>query len=162
MVLGDDGGCFASALASVRKYGGILEHPEATHAWPSFGLRAPEWNGGWIPADNLGGFTCCVSQGHYGHDARKMTWLYLFGLPYDELPALKWGPTFDKVRFEDGFPSAAARKEGMRDRRNNGLVENRLSHKARSRTPLPFRDLLIEVAATCDPSRVRLLQPALL
>ena len=30
---GDDGGCFASAIAAVRKYGGVLEHPEASHAW---------------------------------------------------------------------------------------------------------------------------------
>ena len=36
--LGDDGGCFAAALASVRKWGGVLEHPEASHAWTTFGL----------------------------------------------------------------------------------------------------------------------------
>jgi hypothetical protein len=39
--LGDDDGCFASALASVRAFGGVLEHPEASHAWRRFGLVAP-------------------------------------------------------------------------------------------------------------------------
>lgn len=29
---GDDGGCFESALNSVRKYGGIIEHPMHSHA----------------------------------------------------------------------------------------------------------------------------------
>ena len=34
LVKGDDKGCFASALASVRKWGGVLEHPEGSAAWP--------------------------------------------------------------------------------------------------------------------------------
>ena len=38
---GDDGGCFAAALASVRKWGGVLEHPWGSHAWPHFGLAVP-------------------------------------------------------------------------------------------------------------------------
>jgi hypothetical protein len=38
-VKGDDGGCFAAALAAVRKWGGILEHPWGSHAWAHFGSR---------------------------------------------------------------------------------------------------------------------------
>jgi len=59
--MGDDGGCFASALASVRKYGGILEHPEASHAWVAHGLVKPTWGGGWISAGDGVGMTCCVA-----------------------------------------------------------------------------------------------------
>lgn len=110
--LGDDDGCFESALASVRKFGGVLEHPEATHAWGAFGLTRPPWHGGWIKADDLGGFTCCVSQGHYGHASRKMTWFYVNGIDLDELPELTWGPAKNKLRMEDSFRSKAAREEG--------------------------------------------------
>lgn len=38
---GDDSGCFASALASVRRWGGVLEHPEASAAWGAFELNTP-------------------------------------------------------------------------------------------------------------------------
>ena len=45
---GDDGGCFASALASVRRWGGVLEHPWGSHAWPHFGIVVPPRTGGWV------------------------------------------------------------------------------------------------------------------
>lgn len=35
---GDDEGCFKSALTDVRTWGGVLEHPEASHAWAACGL----------------------------------------------------------------------------------------------------------------------------
>jgi hypothetical protein len=69
--LGDDKGTFAAALHAVRLYGGVLEHPADSHAWRWFGLRPPPREGDWIKADELGGWTCCVSQGHYGHMAGK-------------------------------------------------------------------------------------------
>lgn len=53
--LGDDKGCFASALASVRKWGGVLEHPKDSHAWAHFGLTQPPTSGGWAKADDCGG-----------------------------------------------------------------------------------------------------------
>src|SRR5690349_3019203 len=40
--VGDDGGCFASALASVREWGGVLEHPAYSKAWPAYGLATPD------------------------------------------------------------------------------------------------------------------------
>lgn len=88
-IKGDDGGCFAAALACVRRWGGVLEHPEASAAWDHFGLARPPRSGGWIKADAWG-WTCCVEQGHYGHRARKATWLYAVGTA---LPDLIWGPS---------------------------------------------------------------------
>lgn len=72
--IGDDGGTFAAALASVRKWGGVLEHPAYSLAWPAFGLPRPIrgtwsssfWDKGWVTE---------VSQSAYGHPARKRTWL---------------------------------------------------------------------------------------
>jgi hypothetical protein len=38
---GNDGGCFASALASVNRWGGVLEHPAKSRAWAAHGLTKP-------------------------------------------------------------------------------------------------------------------------
>lgn len=135
--LGDDDGCFTAALEAVRKWGGILEHPEASKAWPAFGIPAPPRNGGWIACLD-GGWTCCVEQGHYGHRARKPTWLYAFGF---NPPQLIWGPSSASCRIDDGFHTAEERRHAVR----TGIVQ-RLSHRERAATPIPFRDLLLDMA----------------
>ena len=86
--LGDDGGCFAAALAAVRTWGGVLEHPADSHAWAWFGLNRPSRDGGWVAADFVGGWACYVEQGHYGHMGRKPTWLYA---AHVDLPEMRWG-----------------------------------------------------------------------
>lgn len=96
-VKGDDGGCFAAALAAVRKCGGVIEHPRDSYAWPHFNINRPSRDGGWIAADSYGGWTCEVEQGRYGHYARKPTWLLVYGVAMEDLPELDWGvskPTF--------------------------------------------------------------------
>ena len=68
--LGDDAGCFAAALAAVRKFGGVLEHPAYSLAWREYRLVWPPSDGGWVSA-GLGdcGWVCHVEQAHYGHMA---------------------------------------------------------------------------------------------
>ena len=139
--LGDDGGCFMHALRAVRQFGGVLEHPEGSHAWRAFGLNAPPRQGAWIVADFMGGWTCCVEQGAYGHQARKATWLYARGI---KLPTLRWGRAEgDFLKLDDGFHSAEERRRVVK----TGICQ-RLSHRACAETPAEFRDLLISMART--------------
>lgn len=139
--LGDDDGCFSVALWMVERCGGVLEHPEASHAWTAFGINKPPRAGGWVSAGTRPGWTCCVEQGHYGHSARKATWLYACGV---ELPVLKWGPSSGR-RLDEGFHSKAerdaARAAGVKPRARLSTAEN-------LETPIAFRDLLISIAQT--------------
>ena len=80
---GDDGGCFASALASVRKWGGVLEHPQASSLWPTYGLPRPG-----AGFDSFGGWSLDVDQFWWGHKARKRTWLYIVGCSPRDIPPL--------------------------------------------------------------------------
>lgn len=135
---GDDRGCFAAALWAVRAFGGVLEHPEASHAWDWFGLERPLKAGGWTGLDRYGGRSCCVEQGHYGHRARKATWLYAV-LP--KVPELIWGPS-EGVRLDAGFHSAEerARARGAHKRDSGRLT----AHEALA-TPEPFARVLIKM-----------------
>lgn len=140
-VKGDDGGCFAAALAYVRHFGGVLEHPWGSHAWPHFGLNAPPREGGWIIADDYG-WTCCVEQGRYGHYARKPTLLYAVGV---KLPELRWGVS------EPSFPQWAIDRYGLAKCKRAGELAFKGGGKDNSHrigTPPEFRDLLLGMART--------------
>ena len=139
--LGDDGGCFEAALSAVNKWGGILEHPEGSHAWRRFGLLIPPRDGGWKQALNGESWTCCVEQGHYGHRARKMTWLYVHCTMRP--PELIWGPSEAKIGLDEGFHSTAERRASRTGARQ------RMSHRERAATPAEFRDVLIVIARLC-------------
>lgn len=139
-IKGDDGGCFEAALASVRRWGGVIEHPWGSHAWPHFGLNTPPRTGGWITADFHGGWTCCVEQRPYGHHARKPTLLYAVGC---ELPDLVWGKT------EAQLDPVIVARIGLEKAKKRGEVGSRgggTNSTARIYTPPAFRDLLISMA----------------
>lgn len=129
--VGDDGGCFASALDSVRRWGGVLEHPARSYAWPAFGLPKPLAIG-WIRSALDGAWVCEVSQAAYGHPARKLTWLYCVGATP---PALDWST-----------PEPTAQVSFCKNHGDSPLP--RLSKRAASRTPVQFRDLLLGIART--------------
>lgn len=141
--LGEDGGCFAAALTAVRNYGGVLEHPKDSRAWKFFGLTTPPITGGWIKADEFGGWTCCVWQGHYGHFAGKGTWLYAVVKDPTQLPVLTWGPSDSGPTPEmiERYGYAKARRVGRM-----ALVGGKDKTRIREATPPQFRDLLIGIA----------------
>jgi len=153
---GDDGGCFASALASIRRWGGVLEHPAYSDAWAAHDLNAPPTGGGWVNADMLGGWTCYVEQSRYGHLAKKATWLYALGI---ELPSLRWGFVADRDCQSVGL----AEWRDCETRRARAPVSwcgnhtaadedrPRVGKRAAAATPPEFRDVLIAMARTAGP-----------
>ena len=143
--LGDDGGCFAAALEAVRKFGGVLEHPADSHAWNAFGLCKPiRGYPGWLPADELGGLTCYVEQGHYGHQARKATWLYACKV---FTPRLRWGllPQRLDPKMVERHGYEYARRKGI-----VSMIGGKDKKAKRNATPSEFRDLLLSIARTAE------------
>ncbi len=120
---GQDRGCFAAALQSVRKYGGVLEQPALSRAWYEFALPMPSF-GGWVSTFSDEGYTSVVDQWHYGFPTRKLTWLYYVG---DDPPELIWR------------------------RADAGRGCETLWSTERSKTPPAFRDVLLEMARSASP-----------
>lgn len=134
---GDDGGCFASALANVRRCGGVLEHPAWSDAWHTFGLPNPRPDGGWSRA-LCGGWVAHVEQGRYGHPAKKATWLYAFGV--EALPSLLWGSELE------GDSKAWVSWCGNNTRGHPRGARPRVGKRAASATPPAFAELLLSIA----------------
>lgn len=128
---GKDNGCFEAALDAVQKYGGVLEHPAHSLAWKTFDLPFPVAEGGWVSSMFDPGWSCEVDQRRYGHEARKPTWLYCVGI---DPASLKWGIG------EDGKLTIGRSYGGGRQH-------------LRARTPLAFRDLLLDMARSVRMQR---------
>lgn len=126
---GNDGFCFMSAWNAVNMYGGVLEHPKNSYAWPEFGLVKPVsfgWNKSGI------GWTCEVWQSAYGHRANKATWLYYRGKnpPFE----LRW----DRPK--------GTHQIGFQDQRGKNRNKPTLGKKEANATPIEFRDELLKLA----------------
>jgi hypothetical protein len=138
--IGDDGGCFEAALASVHRFGGVLEHPAFSYAWPEFGLPTPSSHVGWTGSFD-GGWSAYVEQGMYGHEIRKPTWLYAYGV---ELAPLAWR----KTRKDPDEPGWYVRHDRGTECKRRGPA--RIRDKRASKTPVEFRDVLLAMARTAQ------------
>lgn len=126
---GNDNGCFASALASVNRCGGVLEHPAKTREFKAYGLSKPVGTG-WSRSGQ--GWVCEVWQSAYGHRANKATWLYYVGdIPPFEL---NWSRP------------VGSHQVGFQDQRGKQRNKPTLSKREANATPIEFRNVLISLA----------------
>lgn len=127
--INEDGGCFAAALAAVRRWGGVLEHPAESRAFKLHGVPEPVGRGWQRTID--GDWVTEVNQSAYGHKSAKRTWLLYSG---DRAPPeLDWRPvkgTHQIGYFDQKLPQ--------------------LPKAERSATPPAFRDLLISIASAAQ------------
>lgn len=81
--------CGPAAVEAVRRWGGVLEHPEHSTLWKRCRLPEP----GELP-DEYGGRTYAIRQVHWGHTCEKPTWLYVIGvLPERVIEGIRKGGT---------------------------------------------------------------------
>jgi hypothetical protein len=126
---GNDGGCFLSALNSVRAYSGVIEHPASSMAWKEFGLTRPSI--GWTQSSE-NEWVCEVWQSAYGHRANKATWLLL--VSQNKPHELDWSRT------------AGTHQVGFQDKRGKLNNKPTLSKKEANMTPLLFKEELYKLS----------------
>lgn len=115
---GNDGGCFAAALAAVRRYGGVLEHPAFSRAWSRFDLLRPTRLGWSSDGHGAREWVCEVWQSAYGHKARKRTWLFYVGespleADWRRLPGSHQCGWFDRIKPTLGKKEASRTPEAF-------------------------------------------------
>ena len=138
-----DSSCGPAAVASVQRWGGVLEHPAGSSLWSHCGLPRPGADADLFEPD---GFTIEVEQVAWGHVARKRTWLYFVGV--------RLSPVLLGLRT-GGMPTHwcwGTHKPGQKSTMPPGVKS--ASKEQRRRTPLAFAEWLIELAsrARCDGS----------
>lgn len=140
--IGDDGGAFGHALWAVRSFGGVLEHPAYSIAWSTYGLPRPR-RYSWQRTLLGEGWVTEVSQGAYGHPARKRTWLYFVG---DDPAPLDWGEPESATLVSDLGP-------GQTRRRGADWIRG-VQYAQASATPAAFRDALVSLVSSFSLERL--------
>jgi len=141
------------AIAQVRRWGGVVEHPKGSTLFKHCACPPP---GGQM--DLWGGWVLSVDQFHWGHLARKRTWLYICGAQMYDLPP---------VPHREGKPTHCISSLSRRVRNSKrGIVMSspcsylpEVGKSHRDKTPPDFARWLVELARRCSkhnaPDEVR-------
>ena len=70
------------AVARIREFGGVLEHPAGSTLWADQGLPVPGLR------DEFDGWTLAAPQKWWGHKAEKASWFYIVGCEPADVPAI--------------------------------------------------------------------------
>ena len=123
------------AVDFVRRFGGVLEHPNQTTLWNVAGLPEPG------NFDNCHGWTLIVDQSWFGHRAKKSTRLYIVGCAPSEIPVfeMRLGEASHTVGL---WSNSATRNKHRRARPS-------ISKDEFDRTPPLFAYWLVNLARNC-------------
>lgn len=122
------------AIRQVRKYGGVLEHPQQSTLFKTVGISTdPKIR------DFLGGFVRIVNQHWWGHRARKATTLYFCGIDPISVPAYPLPMT---------EPSHTV---GLFSGRDRATCKPGISKREFEATPIALAEWLVAIAKLCKP-----------
>lgn len=122
------------AIAQVRQWGGILEHPARSTLWAAVQCAAPG------TADSAGGYLLGIHQHAFGHRAEKKTFLYIVGASPQQLPTIPY--TMEE-------PTHVIQSRKRSDYRPH------TTKPEREHTPEPLARWLLQVAAIIDTNAGR-------
>ena len=122
------------AVALVREFGGVLEHPSGSSLWPAQGLPAPGVR------DQFGGWTLAAPQKWWGHEAEKRTLFYIVGCEPKEIPVMP---------LKLGEAAAVVGTSGRRGDSSRLGGRREISKAAREHTPPDLALWLVELARYC-------------
>lgn len=127
------------AVAQVRKFGGVLEHPKRSTLWPHCGLPAIG------EKDEFGGWTLPIFQSSFGHRAEKATLLYIVGCAPAQIPdmPLVLGEASHVIA------SSGRRTDGTRIRRGDIGWRPEVNKSEREHTPAELAVWLVALARRC-------------
>lgn len=128
------------AVNQVRRFGGVLEHPEGSTLWEAAGLPKPGHK------DEFGGWTMPIAQHWFGHRAEKLTLLYIVGCApaqIPEMPMLLGGATH-VIAQRRTLAGGVRLKKGMPGWRPE------VTKAEREHTPPALAAWLVELAGRCS------------
>lgn len=124
------------AIPQVRRWGGVLEHPQRSTLWPVAGLPEPG------QVDEHGGWTLIIDQHWFGHRAQKRTRLYVCGVHRRGIPPMP-------IRLGE-----ATHTVGLWSGRDKANCRPSISKKEFESTPPALAEWLVELARRCGQMRV--------
>ncbi len=124
------------AVALVREFGGVLEHPARSTLWAAQKLPQPG------ERDQYGGWTLPISQYWWGHRAEKKTWLYIVGCEPRDVPQLP-------LALGDA-PMVVGNGTTNHPQRGDPGWRPQIPHAEREHTPPELARWLVELARRCN------------
>lgn len=127
------------AVAQVRKFGGVLEHPKKSTLWPVVGLPQPGQR------DEFGGWTLPIFQSWWGHKAEKATFLYIVGCEPADVPDIPL--ILGEAQYVCG--ASGRRRNGGRLHKGDAGWRPEITKAEREHTPPALAAWLVQLADRC-------------